>query len=155
MTIELSSWISLFIAAFVAFVGCLQFGTARLQWKTTHNRAVFDLFERRYTIYKALREVVEAVTVYGRADQKISVKAAEASEEAQFLFGDDIVDYIDQFAKHLKLLESLADEQGATSGPVLANNLKEQDRIKRQIDEFRTTGKALFSKYIRFDQKIR
>jgi hypothetical protein len=152
---ELSSLISLAIAAVVAFIGCLQWRTARLQWKTTHNRAVFDQFERRYTIYKALREVVGAVTRSGSADQKLFVNAAEAFEEAQFLFGDDIVAYLKQFTNDLLLLESLVTEQSEANGPGLANNLKEQDRLKDRIQEFRTTGKALFSVYIRFDQKIR
>lgn len=150
---ELSSLITLVIAAFVAFIGWLQWRTARLQWKTTHNRAVFDQFERRYKIYKTLRKVVGLVGS-GRADQELFVKAAEAAEEAQFLFGDDIVDYLKQFTNDLLLLESLVTEQRDASGSELKNNLDEQRQLKNRIEEFRTAGKALFSEYIRFDQKV-
>jgi hypothetical protein len=123
LTTELIPLINLLIAVFVAVIAGFQWRTARLQWKTTHNRAVFDLFERRYTIYKTFREVQFIVIQSGQADRISVTKALAAAEEAQFLFGDDILNYIKKFTEDLTLLECLAAEQGE-AGPGLANNVQ-------------------------------
>jgi hypothetical protein len=94
---HLTAWLGLGVAALVAVIGLLNFLTARQQWRTANNRAVFDLFQKRYEVYQEFREIVRWVTGSGKADSMMFVKAAEAAERAQFLFGDDLVRYLRQF----------------------------------------------------------
>jgi hypothetical protein len=147
-------YLSVVVAAFVAAIGLLQYLTARKQWRTAHNRAVLDQFERRYQIYKELREVVGSIVGSGRATQENFVKVAEAAERSKFLFGDDVVAYIDQFVRDVLELSSLVSEFEGTQGSERDANLKAQRRLKDSIEKFRTDGTTLFARYIRFADKV-
>jgi hypothetical protein len=149
---QLPAWLGLGIAALVAFIAYLQFRTAREQWRTANNRATFDLFEKRYAVYQDVRDVVGKLMGPGRADPAMFVKAAE---KARFLFGKDVVTYLDQFASDLGDLESLGAEEADLQGDDLRKNRDSQRRLKNKIESFRAQGPPLFGRYIRFDQQIR
>jgi hypothetical protein len=119
-----------------------------------NQRTVLDFVERRYAVYQEFRETVTRVTGSGRADSALSFKAAEALERAQFLFGDDVVQYLQRFTNSVCDLECYCAEQAGLQGDDLKRNLEAQRRSKDAIEEFRSTGPALFGRYIRFDQKI-
>ena len=153
-TQDLTAWLGLGIAAFVALVGLLNLLTARQQWRTANNRAVFDLFQKRYEVYQESREIVSRMTGSGKADSMMFVKAAEAAERARFLFGDDVVAYLRQFADSIRDLETFCQEQPSLQGDDMKRNLGAQRQLKNTLEEFRTKGPALFSQYICFDQKI-
>src|SRR5262245_14323325 len=107
---DLAPWLSLAVATFVAFIGLLQFLTAREQARTANNRAVLDLFEKRYAVYEGIRSVVGKVLAHGSANMEnmqIFMEAAVVAEKAKFLFGEDINGYLDQFLKDLTRLERL------------------------------------------------
>jgi hypothetical protein len=144
-------WIGVAMAAFVALIALLQWRMARAQWRTAHNRAVFDQFHERYDIYQEFRDIVGIVMASGSSDLNVRVKAAEAAERAQFLFGDDIVTYLRQVTSDLRDLESIAQQR--LRGADLSRNLAEQQRLKNRIEQFRTRAPNLFSAYMRFDQK--
>lgn len=151
---HLTAWLGLGVAAFVAIIGLLNFLTARQQWRTANNLAVFDLFQKRYEVYQEFREIVRLVTGSGKADSMTFANAAEAAERAQFLFGDDLVGYLRQFTDNIRDLENYCQEQAGLQGDDLKRNLEAQRRLKNNIEGFRTKGPTLFSQYIRFDQKI-
>ena len=156
MVRELGSWVNVVIAVFVAFVGYLQWRTAQLQWRTGHNRFVLDQFEKRYEIYQTFRKVVEAIVgSSANANRETSVRAVETCEKARFLFGDDVVTYLDQLTKDIGDLESIVTERrGDLKGDDLKKNVEKERELRNRIEEFRSRGTALFSKYIRFDQEI-
>jgi hypothetical protein len=151
---DLTAWLGLGIAAFVALIGLLNLLTARQQWRTANNRVVFDLFQKRYEVYQEFRDIVSRLTGSGKADSMMFVKAAEATERAQFLFRDDLVRYLRQFTDKVRDLESYCQEQAGLQGDDLKKNLDAQRQLKNALDEFRTQGPTLFGQYIRFDQKI-
>jgi hypothetical protein len=151
---HLLPWLTLGIAAFVAVIGALQFLTARKQWQTANDRAVFDQFKSRYEVYREFRDVVVKVTG-GHIDQATWLKAAEAAERAQFLFGDEIILYLNQFVRELTDLQCLiAELEATTQADARKKNLEEQRRLRNKLQEFRNIGPLLFGKYIRFDRKL-
>jgi hypothetical protein len=149
----LANWITASLAATVVLIGVLQYLTACKQWQTTNNQAAFDLFEERYEIYQELRDIADRARA-GHADREMFAKTAEVLERAQFLFGQDIVTYLKQFAESLSDLECVASEIGRGQGSEVKGYLDEQRRLKNQIETFFTEGTALFSGYLRFDNKI-
>jgi hypothetical protein len=150
----LPAWLSLGVAIVVAFIGFLQWRTAREQCRTANNRAVFDLFQRRYEVYQEFRYIVGVLTGSVPKDSKVWMKAAEAVEKAKFLFGDDVVAYLDQFRDDIRDLENCVKEIENLQGSDQQKNLEKQCRLRNSIEEFRTKGPTLFARYIRFDHKI-
>ena len=135
-------------------MGFLQWRTARLQWRTANNRAVFDQFQRRYEVYQEFRDIAGMVTSSGRADLKMIVKAADAAERARFLFGNDVVAYLAQLTNDLRDLRICVSEFEGLQGAERQNNLEEQRRLKDKIEEFRTKAPTVFASYMRFEHKI-
>jgi hypothetical protein len=75
--------LTLLIAAIVAWIGYLQ-------WRTAQQKAVLDLFDKRFKIYETVKNCVDHV---GRNPQYFSEREKEflkAVNEAYFLFGDDL-----------------------------------------------------------------
>jgi len=153
MSKDLLPWLTFGIAGFVAFIGVLQYWTARKQWQIANDRAAFDQFKNRYEVYQDMRDVVVKV-VGGHISQETWMKAAEAAERAQFLFGEDVTSYLNQFVKDLTELQCLKSEQEMTKGEGRTKNIQEQRRLSNKLEEFRTAGPPLFGKYIRFDRKL-
>jgi hypothetical protein len=150
---DLALWATLAVAAFVGVVGLLSLLTAQQHWRAEHNRAVFELFDERYDIYQQLRDIASMVKT-GHADREMFTSATEALEKAQFLFGQDVVSYVRQFAENVRTLECVASEIGRAQGSEIKANLAEQKRLKEEIHNFFVEGTSVFSGYIRFDQKI-
>ena len=133
---DLTTWLSISVAAVVACIGLLQLLTAREQARTANNRAVFDLFEKRYAVYQTMRQVVSKVTTQGRADAEMFLDAGDAAEKAKFLFGEEIVGYLDQFTRDIIDLGSLGKEQSDLQGDDLKKNLDAQRQIKNRFVRF-------------------
>jgi len=151
---QLPIWISVGIGGLVAIVAFLQFRTVREQWRVTHNQLILDQFERRYEVYQTVREIVARVQETEGAEEVDFVKSAEAAEKAQFLFGDDVCTYLEKFRDTVRNLQNLIAELEPLQGDDRLKNLRQQEEVRDRISEFRTRGVALFSQYIRFDQKI-
>lgn len=150
----LPSYLGVLVAVFVATIGLLQYLTARKQWRTAHNRGVLDQFERRYQVYKELREVVGAIAGSSQAAHDGFIKAQEAAERAKFLFGDDVVSYVNQLVRDVTDLSSVISELKEAQGEERSAGLKAERRLRDSVEKFRTEGTELFAHYIRFADKI-
>jgi hypothetical protein len=150
---DFALWAAVAVAMSAGIVGLLSLLTAQRIWRAEHNRAVFELFDERYSIYQQLRDIASLVKA-GQADREMFVSATEALEKAQFLFGQDVVSYIRRFAENISNLECVASEIRRVQGSEIKANLAEQKRLKDEINGFFVDGTALFSGYIRFDQKV-
>jgi len=158
MMADLAPWFSLGVATFVALIGLLQFLTAREQARTANNRAVLDLFEKRYAVYEGIRSVVGKVLTHGSANmQKMQVfmEAAVVAEKAKFLFKEDINGYLKQFLDDLTRLECLESERKTLQHDGEQKNLNSQQQIRDRIALFYKDGAQRFAPYIRFDHKLR
>jgi hypothetical protein len=150
---ELSLWLTLGLAALLVFVGLLHWMAARQHSRAVHNRAVFDLFDERFDIDQQLHEIAGLVRA-GQADREMFLKAVEALERAQFLFGKEVVSYVRQFTELVSNLECVTSELGRAQGVEIKAYLAEQRRLKDEVQRFFVERTRLFAAYIRFDQKI-
>ena len=129
---------SIFVAA-VAF----------LQWRTAQQKAVLDLFDRRFKIYETVKNCVDQV---GRNPQYFSEREKEflkAVNEAYFLFGDDLHSYLEALRQDIVYVRDF-DTHRPGSG--LAGEKRMQAMIR--INEFYQIGQPKFAKYMRFTQTV-
>ena len=81
--------LTILIAAFVAWIGYLQ-------WRPAQQKAVLDLFDRRFKVYETVKNCVDRVTInsalFGGELEKEFLKAVN---EAYFLFDDDVHNYLE------------------------------------------------------------
>jgi hypothetical protein len=74
------------------------------QWKTNQRKLVMDRYDRRLRIYEEVRKILSIVMRDAKASTEDLLKFRTSVSEADFLFGPEIMDYIDEIYKRgLKL----------------------------------------------------
>jgi hypothetical protein len=113
------------------------FGTtlARRQWKTSQNKLKMDLFEKRYSIYKATNEFIVSVMSSGHTDDDLLFKFRAATKEAKWLLNNDIATYLDKEiwseANDLQTLK--AEIEGVPVSDERTTNVRKQREIKDKL----------------------
>jgi len=126
---------SIFVAA-VAF----------LQWRTAQEKAVLDLFDRRFKIYETVKNCVDHMKGnpqdFGGWQEKEFLKAVN---EAHFFFDDDLDDYLETLRKAILTVRDTTKLQATTA---------DRDQAISRIDKFYEEGRPKFAKYMRFTQTV-
>jgi hypothetical protein len=116
------------IAMFAAFIA---FG----QWWTARQKLNLDLFEKRFEVYKDLRNVISEAIQLGRVQQHAGLMN-EVFARSQFLFGDEI-------NSSLTKIYSLVGEIGLGRADAVAQISQEFDAVR-----------PLFTPYLAMTQKL-
>jgi hypothetical protein len=136
----------------IAFLGaCI----AWAQWSTARWKLVLDLYEHRRKVYTALHGPITKVMQEGTSDQANFLAFARVIDEAQFLFGRDVKEYIDEIRK---TLNQLGYARSALSNPHLPadkrNEIIEQEYVNLgKVSDFYTKVVELMVPYMLMDQK--
>jgi hypothetical protein len=143
---ETIQWLTVIIAAFVAWIGFLQ-------WLTARQKAVFDLFDKRFKIYETVKHCVDQVVRNpGYFEGEVEKEFLKAVSEAHFLFGGDVNSYLDELRKDILFVRDGTKPQ--------VPPLPEPTRIELMAAMYRIninfsrTGEPLFAKYMRFTQPV-
>lgn len=75
-------------------IGLLALLIAYQQWRLNRERLRLELFEKRYSVYKATREYVANVSLVGDPEASEQWKFLSKTSDACFLFKDDVIEYL-------------------------------------------------------------
>lgn len=123
---------------------------AFMQWRTAHQKVMLDLFDRRMEIYRQVREAVGSVVRSGRGDDESQMAVMRAADEAMFLFGSDVSDYLKDLADILHKLEWANRQIEDEPTPSVSDR---RLKLFRKVVRFYEDGARLFHPYMRMDQK--
>lgn len=87
-------WFQYAQATALALVAIFGVWIAYQQWRTAREKLRLDLFERRVSVFVALRKYVATITQKGGPEPDDVTKFGEAFEQAQFLFGKDVREFL-------------------------------------------------------------
>lgn len=146
---ELQWAIAAITAIFVAVV-------AFLQWRTTQQKAVLDLFERRHAIYEVVRRAVGTIASNSTAfDQAREVEYMQAMERVYFFFGDDVASYVKRLWSDITDVQTADMElQGTQDSATRRTILEKRRAAMTRIGQFHSVGMPLFARYMRFSQTV-
>ena len=129
-----------------AITSALVLVVAFLQWRTAQQKAVLDLFEKRFKIYEVVKSCVDQMRTnpedFGNERQREFLKARD---EAYFFFGDDVQKYLERLRKDLLTVYNATRFEATTADG--------EEAISR-ISKFAEHGQPLFAKYMRFPQTV-
>jgi len=93
------------------------------QWRTAHAKVVLDLFDRRMKIYGDCRSILDKIISSPSATTtQDGADFIRASADAEFLYGDNIVKYLEKVADAIfDLATSEAELKNATVSPELTD----------------------------------
>jgi hypothetical protein len=124
---------------------------AFLQWRTAQQKAVLERNERRFKLYETVKNCVDQVSRNSLYfDNEQERKFLKAMEEARFLFGDDLHDYLETLRKNILTVRD-TDKQVARLQQhnerinSLAKLEAKRDQAMNHVNKFYEVGQAKFT----------
>lgn len=124
-------------------------------WRTSHERAVLDLFEKRWETYVALQAVISDVLQTGTSPANVSFSFLSAINKAEFLFGAEVNVYLRQVYKLLIDLD-FANTRIEDTGPGQgrAGHVQKRYDILMALSKFYVTINPLVKPYMNMTQRL-
>ncbi|MDR4469116.1 MAG: hypothetical protein MRJ68_12615 [Nitrospira sp.] len=69
------------------------------QWQTNRQKLILDRYDRRLRVYEEVRKILSIILRDAKASYEDLLKFRTAVSEADFLFGQEIPEYIDEIYK--------------------------------------------------------
>ncbi|RWO76266.1 hypothetical protein [Mesorhizobium sp.] len=111
-----------------AFVAIAVWVVAYRQWRTAREKLVLDLFARRFELYVRAKDGVDQVVRDGDARKNDGIQTiARVRVEGEFLFGDDVLNYLARLQKSMAKLQ--------LANTMYANHDASQDWPQITLDE--------------------
>jgi hypothetical protein len=140
----LLSGITLIIGAFVACVGYQQYLVSRERFK-------LDLFEKRFAVYKGVQVFLSCILREAKVELEELFKFRANTQDAVFLFGEDIPEYIQQIdTKAIELCTTAEKLNGIPVGEERSRICeKKTEQLMWLINQLPKLS-GVFSPYLRF-----
>lgn len=123
------------------------------QWVLAKNKAKFDLYEKRYEAFKALKTYLSSVLSSGKVNTQDIVDFRWKFDEHYFLYDEDIRGYISEIYKEsfeiLRLQRQLFGHNSLPVGPERNKVAAEESKKLKWLIEQLEISKKKFDKYLR------
>lgn len=100
---DLAGLEQVFRIASYAAAPCIAAGAAAIayqQYKVNHRKLKLDQYDRRMKIYSELKTLLSIIVSQGKATTRELVEFRGKVAEADFLFGSEVMAYLDEVYKH-------------------------------------------------------
>lgn len=135
------------LIAFIAVLVALYVGL--MQWRTAHYRLALDMFEKRYKVYEAVKNIISAATLHGGVLPTDLNAFYDGIRSAEFLFDGDTRDFvmnIGQMAWRAKNARARRERSG--QHPQTDELIDEEEHISRFLSEQDEALEDLFRPYL-------
>jgi len=138
--------IGIVIALSVAAIGYFQ-------WRTAHQRVILDLFERRFETYEQIRKAIFDYVPMLQVSNETLRLFITAQNRAKFLFGDEVLAYLEARYKDLVTVNVFRGLQ-----PMATQEYQDQQRELHEADKrlvaLPKELEVLLIPYMRMNQKM-
>src|SRR5262245_23163525 len=93
---SLDAFIELLKALLTPTIAVIAAYIALQQWRTNRQKLELDLYSHRLRIYEEVRKILSIILRDAKVSTEDLLKFRTAVSEADFLFGKDVVAYIDE-----------------------------------------------------------
>jgi hypothetical protein len=138
----MQNWVAVAIAFGVLVVGYAQ-------WHTANQRVVLDLFERRLKIFDALDEAISEVMRVGEVERDALGRYLTAKMSARFLFGDDVMTYLDALWKDLVSLSTVYRNEVIDTRKDRAQAIEKKFEVLERVLQWAERAPPMFAPYMR------
>jgi hypothetical protein len=131
-----SHWTTVFSALLTPTIAVFVSIIAYQQWSTARNKLKLDLFDRRVAVYDAARVLITSIMTSGEISLEQEFKYLSGTRGARWLFGDNIVEYLDK-ELYSKVLDLWALQKGLEPLPIGEERTK-NIQAQREIRSWQT-----------------
>jgi hypothetical protein len=150
MTSTLPNWVLYLQALLTPAIALLAVVIGYVQWRTAHQRAVLDAFEKRFEIYQSARAAITEVITKGTVQPHTHIDFLRATDKAQFLFGPEVTSY---FNSVYRLLVEHGEAEDLMKDGNQQNAVTKKHVAFREIANFYVKSVPLVAPYMRIHQK--
>jgi hypothetical protein len=129
-------------------VGLIAAYIAWRQWRTSHDRLILDLFERRFQVFQELTRTVSAAVNKPHPEINDLADFDQASEKARFLFGPEVRGYLGEVRRHLVNLITFGRALHEMDGPQRTNAEKMVTAALNEMSAFYARLADLVTRYL-------
>jgi hypothetical protein len=134
-------------------IGIVAVYIAWQQWQTNRQKLKLDRYDRRLRVYEEVRKILSIIVRDAKASTQDLLQFRTSVSEADFLFGPEVVDYIDQIYKSGLNLGRWTQEyrdytQAKPAGYDHAKVVEEMHRELEWLAAQFEPAKQLFRKYL-------
>ncbi len=139
----------LVIAGIVAYI-------AFMQYKTNRDRLRLELYNKRFSVYEGLEEFLNKFIIRLVVTDKDLIEFRIRTNEAEFLFDEDIVQYLKEIHdKGTKIYSYNCETNRSKPPPPFPKTPKEIIEISNWLQDQLEESKDKFSKYLKFKTNIK
>jgi len=113
---DVKSLVDVLSAALTPVIAVVATYIAYQQWRTNKSRLAHEFYDRRLTVFKAVRTFYGEIGDAGTARYGMAMTFYAATAEAEFLVSDEIREHIDELYKKGMDLASLHEKMYPSSG---------------------------------------
>jgi len=150
---QLPTWVQYLQAFLTPAIAVLVAVIGWFQWRTAHQRAVLDLFDKRMEVHDEISAVIRKVVQTGKVKDTIAHEFWRASARVDLLFGPEVGKYLRTIYDKLAdmAVADHAQEHGTPDERMKAAE-KRMDRFSA-IDKFFVDFPKLVRPYVKMHQK--
>jgi hypothetical protein len=159
---NLPTWISYLqalltpaIGVLAVFISVMQWHTADQQKKIAHQRVILDLFDKRIETFDALNGTMSEVVRKGTASVEDVMSFARVASRARSLFGDEVIDYLQQTRTAMVRLRLAAAMTQTDDDAKRAAAADREAELMTALMDFYDNLWKLVQPYVRMQQKSR
>lgn len=147
------AWVQYLQALATPAVTLLAIVIAVLQWRTAHQRAVLDLFDRRMQVYEAISAAVSEIMREGTATMNALISFDRGAVRVPFLFGNEVHLFLQETRKRMVALR-FAEERTKTDDDLLRGRAADMAaKHMMELTGFYVEFASLVRPYVRMHQK--
>ena len=136
--------LTIIIGATVAWVASQQYFLAREKFK-------LDLFEKRFAVYKATQQFLSDIFAEAKLDSTKLFEFRRDTQDAVFLFGDEIVEYLKTLDRKALQMRTLQRQfEPLPVGEERSRLCEEEGAIVKELSNELSRLSEVFSSYLKF-----
>ncbi|MGE3968512.1 MAG: hypothetical protein AB7F08_09750 [Dongiaceae bacterium] len=139
------NWIDVLSALLTPTIALLGSYIAWQQWRLSRRRLTLDLFEKRYAVYSATRDLIGTVVAHGRVTDREAYEFLLKTSDSEFVCGAQVAEYLKRLFEKVCALQALFSELEALPvGQGRSENVRRQREIKDFITSQHEQLRCLF-----------
>jgi hypothetical protein len=146
-------WVQYSQALTTPAIALLAIVVAIMQWRTAHQKAVLDLFERRMKVYSEIRAVIASVVSSGKLPNEKHFEYWRGADGAKFLFGSKVNAYLTELNTTLAYFHEADETYGNLQGQARSDAIQSRRRHFDNIQAFYKEFDPLVEPYLGMRQR--
>lgn len=147
-----AGWIAYRLGQSQIAVAKVQADIAERNWKTSNEKIVLDLFDKRLTIFEEIRGIVGEACRSGTAPDDLFFRYGRAIDRVPYFFGQDVQSYLEKIRLHLINLNLATTMMQDIAGPERSAWVKKRGDEFMAIAKFYEEAPRLFGPYMKAHQ---